>query len=284
MRLRLGEPAPAADETQGRDDMDYERFLRELPGLYEGWGTLEARPRSRRFDQVLAVVQGMTTPGVLQLLNLAVGCLEGEEAYGEVGTFRGATLIGAMLDHPTRRAEAVDNFSEFDADGVNRAALFRNLELFHLSGRVQFHEEDFERYLLGRRARGGPKLGVYLYDGAHDYRSQLMGLLLAVPHLAPRALLVVDDANCAMAQQASVDFLAACPQARVLLELPTPGNGHPSFWNGLLVLAWDESSHNGYDHEALIRFRQQAVVESIYALQYVGLKREGNAIRMVRLE
>jgi protein O-GlcNAc transferase len=264
--------------------VDYERFLRELPGLYEGWGTLQARPRSRRFDQVLAVVQGMTTPGVLQLLNLAVGCLEGEEAYGEVGTFRGATLIGAMLDHPARRAEAVDNFSEFDPGGVNRAALLRHLELFHLTGRVRFHEEDFERYLLGRRARAGPKFGVYLYDGAHDYRSQLMGLLLAVPHLAGRGLLVVDDANCAAAQQASADFLAACPQSRVLLELPTPGNGHPSFWNGLLVLAWDENCRDGCDYEALSRRRRRALVESIYALQHVGLKREGNVIRLVEPE
>jgi hypothetical protein len=120
---------------------------------------------------------------------------------------------------------------------------------------AQFANQDFERYLVERRRRGGPPIGVYLYDGAHDYRSQLLGLLLAVPHLAERALVVVDDANFAAGREATWDFLAACPQARLLLEVRTPGNGHPDFWNGLQVLTWERSGDYGYSTEELATHR-----------------------------
>jgi hypothetical protein len=34
---------------------------------------------------------------------------------------------------------------------------------------------------------------MYFYDGSGEYRSQLMGLLLAEPFLAERALIIVDS-------------------------------------------------------------------------------------------
>jgi hypothetical protein len=212
--------------------MNYERFFERLPGLYEGWGTPAAHPRSTQFQQVLRRVRGMTSAGVLQLLNWAVSCLGPGEAYCEVGCLQGATLIGALLGNPGRAARAADNFCEFEPGGCNRAALLENLSAFGLRPQVRLHEQGFEEFLRAERG-GGLRVGVYLYDGAHDYRSQLLGLLLAVPLLAERALLVVDDSNCPTARQAAWDFMAARPECRLLLDLPTPGNGHPSFWNGL---------------------------------------------------
>jgi protein O-GlcNAc transferase len=139
----------------------------------------------------------------------------------------------------------VDNFSEFDPRGDNRRILGSNLARLGLTERVRFADQNFERYFVERREREGPPVGVYLYDGAHDYRSQLLGLLLAVPFLADRALVVVDDANWIPVRQAISDFLTACPQARLLLEVRTPGNGHPDFWNGLQVLSWEDGQDNG---------------------------------------
>jgi hypothetical protein len=51
------------------------------------------------------------------LTNFAVGCLENDEVYAEVGCYHGATLIGALLNQPTAKALAADNFSEFDLGG-----------------------------------------------------------------------------------------------------------------------------------------------------------------------
>jgi hypothetical protein len=206
--------------------------------MYEDWGKSSVRPRSGRFGEVLARVRGLTTASVLQLLNFAVGLLEAGEAHCEVGCYQGATLIGALLDHADCLAYAADNFSEFNTEGQNYSALLRNLAAFGLEGKVRFHNQDFEEFLVGLR-HSGPKIGVYFYDGAHDYRSQLMALLLVVPLLAERALLVVDDSNCLGVKQAARDFIAARPECRLLLDLPTPGNGDPSFWNGLYVLGWE---------------------------------------------
>jgi hypothetical protein len=261
--------------------MDYQRFGTELPGLYEDWGQPTVRPRSGRWDQVLHRVRGMTTPCVLQLLNAAVGCLEGDEVYAEVGCFQGASLIGALLDHHGRVAYAVDNFALFDPDGSNRARLRANLAAFDLEGRVRFHDQDFGEFLWRQRGRG-PRIGVYYYDGAHDYRSQLLGLLLAVPLLAERALVVVDDANWACVKQATWDFLALRPECRPLWELATPGNCHPTFWNGVYVLAWDADNPADTDWVAVQAEAQPALLGSLDALQWVNVRIRQGLVEVTR--
>src|SRR5258708_1277491 len=107
--------------------MDHQRFPQHLPALYDDWAGPAVRPPSPRFAHALARARGLPAPAVLQLLNFAVACLEGDELYAEVGCFQGATLTGALLGHPARRARAADNFSQFDPQGHNREALLRNL-------------------------------------------------------------------------------------------------------------------------------------------------------------
>jgi hypothetical protein len=245
--------------------MDHQRFLERLPTLYEDWGKPSVRPRSAGYAEVLASMRAMTTANVLQLLNFALEFLEDGEVHCEVGCLQGATLIGALRGRPSCVAYAVDDFSEFNTDGQNHSALLRNLAVFGVDGQVRFHNQDFEEFLLDRR-REGVRIGVYFYDGPHDYRSQLMGLLLAAPLLAERALIVVDDSNCVGVKQAAWDFMAARPECRLLLDLPTPGNGDPSFWNGLYVLGWDAGGDSGYRGDVLRRARQTALLEALNKL------------------
>jgi hypothetical protein len=226
--------------------MNYRQFFRQLPDCYVEWGKPSVQPKTERFQQLLEQVPGMTSANVLQLLNWAVACLEPGEVYCEVGSFQGATLVGALLEHPEAKALAVDNFSEFDPDGQNYARLQHNLARFGLEQQVAFQRCAFEDFFRDQR-RAPPTLGVYFYDGAHDYRSQLLGLLLAKPFLAAQALVVVDDSNCPAVWQANRDFIATQPECRQVLALPTPGNGHPSFWNGLEVLVWDAARAAGPD-------------------------------------
>jgi hypothetical protein len=259
--------------------MNLQTFLAQMPGCYDGWGRPGARPRSPAFQQVLERVRGLTAPGVLQLLNLAVGCLEPGECYGEVGSFQGATLLGALLGRPQARAWAVDDFTEFDPDGTNLATLRQNLSAFGVERQVRLYNEPFEQFFL-RRPGGVPPAGVYFYDGAHDYRSQLLGLLLVRPALADRALLVIDDGNWPYVRQATWDFLAAQPEARLLLDLPTPGNGHPSFWNGLLVLAWDRTRPQPHPGPQVGLDQQPEAIASLYLLQHFHLRRQGDQVRL----
>ena len=252
--------------------MDYQRFIDQLPNLYENWGEDSVRPKSERFQQALDQVQGMTTANVMQLLNFAVECMEPDEIYCEVGSYQGSTLIGALLNHSERMAYAVDNFAEFDPAGENLEKLIDNLSKFNLQDQVYFCNQDFEEFLLElREIKPEEKIGVYLYDGAHDYRSQLLGLLLIKPFLAEKALIIVDDSNWGTVRQANWDFMAANPECQLLLDLRTTGARYPTFsptfWNGLQILSWDVDKSYNYPSSTLLEMRQRHVVKAIYNLQ-----------------
>ena len=73
--------------------MDSDRFLRELPGLFDDFPRSE-HPRDRRFAPVLEL-ENLASENVLALLNLAASCLGPDEAYVEVGVYHGASLIAA---------------------------------------------------------------------------------------------------------------------------------------------------------------------------------------------
>jgi hypothetical protein len=96
--------------------MDYQRFIEQLPTLYDNWGQESVRPKSNQFQHMLEQVTGITTANAMQLLNFAVDCMESNEIYCEVGC-QGATLIGALFDHPDQMAYGVNNFCKFDTSG-----------------------------------------------------------------------------------------------------------------------------------------------------------------------
>lgn len=220
--------------------MDYQKFIQHFPALYENLGQDSVSPKSQQFQPVLEQIKGMTTANVMQLLNWAVNCLEEDEIYCEIGSFQGSTLVGALLNHPNTMAYAVDNFSEFDPSGANLEILMNNLLKFNLEEQVILCNQDFEEFFFDlKQLQSYPKIGVYFYDGAHDYRSQLLGLLLVKPFLADRALIIVDDTNWLDVQQANLDFTGTHPECKLLLDLPTPNNGHHTFWNGIQLFSWD---------------------------------------------
>lgn len=247
--------------------MDYQKFIQQLPHLYTHWGQASIQPQDDRFTAVCQQVAGMTTPNVLQLLNFAVACMEPGEMYCEVGCFQGATLIGALLDHDDRMTYAIDNFSELSSQDENFNQLMQNLAAFNLEEHVFFCNQDFEAFFADlRELQTDDRIGVYLYNAAHDYRSQLMGLLLAKPFLADQALIIVGHSNWDAVQQANWDFIAAHSQCDLLLDLATPENGHPSFWNGIQILKWDVHTNHHYGWSDLEQQRKTPLLQALYAL------------------
>ena len=249
--------------------MDYQRFIETLPDLYYDWNQESVRPKSDQFQQVLEQIKGMTTANVMQLLNFAVECMEPNEIYCEIGCFQGSTLIGSLLKHQDTMAYAVDNFSEFDPSGENIEKLAGNLAKFGLDEQVSFCEQDFEEFFFSLRDfNTEDKIGVYLYNGAHDYRSQLLGLLLVKPFLAEQALIIVDDSNWSAVQQANWDFIAAHPQCQMLLDLPTPEDGHSTFWNGIQVLSWNVRRDYNYDFLEVKKQHDKPFIQALYNWQF----------------
>lgn len=188
--------------------MDYQEFIKVIPDYFENWGQDNVRLKNNRFQNILGNIRGMTTVNVMQILNLALKFLGENEIYCEIGCYQGSTLIGSLLHNNQALAYAADNFSEFDVSGENESILISNLRSFNLESQVNFFNCDFEVFfmdwLLAKQDQEteeslgdlfNSRIGVYFYDGAHDYRSQLMALLLVKPFLADQALIIIDDSN-----------------------------------------------------------------------------------------
>jgi protein O-GlcNAc transferase len=250
--------------------MDYHKFIQKLPDLYENWGREFVKPKSDQFQGILDEINGMTTSNILQLLNFAVECLEDDEIYCEIGSFQGSTLIGALLNNTDKLAYGVDNFSEFDPEGINYDQLVNNLTHFGIEEQILFCNQDFEEFFSDLKEVELPgKIGVYLYDGAHDYRSQLLGLLLVRPFLADRALIIVDDSNGSAVQQANWDFLASCPQCQLLFDFPTPKDQYPTFWGGIQVFCWDINQDFSLNWSEFSQsFRNKPFLKEIYGFSH----------------
>jgi predicted O-methyltransferase YrrM len=207
--------------------MDVERFERELPRLFERFPE-SPRPRDPRFEKVLAAVPGLARENNLALLNLAASFLGPGESYVEVGSYRGTSLVSAMLGNDADFV-AIDDFSFGEATPEGLEA---SLERFGLEGVAILAGDAFE--LLEGGALEGRSVGVYYYDAAHDYDSQLRGLRLVKPHLAREALLVVDDSDWDEVRRATLDYLSGQPNARLLFDIP----GSEGWWEGMQVIAW----------------------------------------------
>ena len=212
--------------------MNSDRFLRELPGLFADFPNSEY-PLDRRFAPVVEEIENLAAENVLALLNLAAACLGPDEAYVEVGVFHGASLIAAMLGNEDKRFVGIDSFAFRDA---SLEKVERNLEHFGLPRPGLLVGDAFE--LVRNGALGDTRIGLWYYDAAHDYESQLEGLRIAEPWLAPGALVIVDDTDWEQVERAMDDYHAEQPRARRVLTIEGKDRGFPQWWEGMQVLEW----------------------------------------------
>lgn len=198
---------------------------------------------------VLSGLSGAVLTGALQRL---ATLFEGDETacYLEIGVFQGLTLLSVAYAAPGLACFGVDNFSLLDADGKNRDIVERRTQKLGVKNATLI-DLDFEAALAGLRDHiGEHRIGVFFIDGSHDYRSQLISLMLAVPFLHPRAVIVIDDANYRHIRQANRDFLMTHPEFALVFE--GYSGGHPDniseaelaraqagWWNGVNIIARD---------------------------------------------
>jgi predicted O-methyltransferase YrrM len=213
--------------------VDAERFLAELPALFEEFPASE-HPRDRRFQPIYEGVENLARENNLALLNLAVSCLGSGEAYVEVGSFHGASLIAAMLGNEEKRIVGIDGFGFRDASVEKVRA---NVARFGLRDPEIVVGDAFE--LVPGGALGDTKVGVWYYDADHSFEAQLEGLRIAEPHLVSGALMIVDDTDWEDVERAMDAYLSEQPRARRVLTIDGNTRGAPQWWEGMQVLVWE---------------------------------------------
>jgi hypothetical protein len=191
-------------------------------------------PRDRSLRPLLDAVPGMATENKLVLLNRAVAHLAPGEVYVEIGCWQGLSVAGAVAHHASAPVFACDDFSEF---GGPRAALTATLARWTAAGQVRFHEMDFRRFLA--RAPWAPaRVGVYFYDGGHDFDDQFVALQAMLPHLAPDAAVIVDDTNWRHVRAANRFFAGHVPGFELVRDVRTASASSPTWWNGVALYRW----------------------------------------------
>jgi predicted O-methyltransferase YrrM len=213
--------------------MNADRFLERLPALFDDFPRSE-HPRDRRFSPVVDGVENLASENVLALLNLAASCLGPDEAYVEVGVYHGASLIAALMGNEDRRFVAVDSFAFRDA---SLEQVESNLARFGVPRPEILVGDVFE--LARDGAFADVPVGVWYYDAAHDYESQVEGLRIAESLLVPGALVIVDDTDWDRVERAMDDYLVEQPRARRILTLDGNARGAPQWWEGMQVLVWE---------------------------------------------
>src|SRR5689334_14306399 len=189
----------------------------------------EERTALYRLLRPLFDVPRMGTFATGALINRAVERMRPEEAYVNVGVWNGFSLLCGLQGHPDKRCVGIDNFSQWS----DRSQSF----LAHFEARKgpahRFFRMDYQDYFAHEHE--GP-IGLYFYDGDHEYEHQLRGLEIAEPFFSEDCVVVVDDTNWGRARQATYDFFAKSDrQYEVLLDVQTAQNEHPTYWNGLMV-------------------------------------------------
>jgi predicted O-methyltransferase YrrM len=222
--------------------MDADGFLAALPGLFDDFPNSEC-PRGRRFDDIIAAVPNLSTENNLALLNLAASSLPSAESYVEVGSFLGASLIGAMRGNEDKDFVAIDRFESttqpFTSSGsqVSREAFDANLNRFGVTGATIIEGDAFE--VLESAQLEGLKVGVFFWDADHTHEGQLRGLRDIQPRLAPGAVLIIDNADRPDVTAAVDEWLLEQPRARLALELGGQRRGQPWWHDGIRILRWE---------------------------------------------
>jgi hypothetical protein len=185
----------------------------------------------------LSTIEGMNSPAIQHTLQLAASLLrDTDEAYFEVGCFNGSSLYAA---------------SRYNNDIIKYACDLKKTE--KLEGNIKyienlsFFEHDFFSLDLEQVLKH--KIGVFYYDGMHEYENLINALTKIEPYLADRAIVLIDDIEFNRTYNACRDFFKRPENVdrwTIVHEFWTPDKfvsvtkGYKdSWWNGLTIAEFE---------------------------------------------
>lgn len=202
-------------------------------------------------NKQLNFLTGFSGEKLLGTLQRMTEVMNNNEVYCEIGVFQGLTLVSVAHANPFKTCIGIDNFAFFDPKLENKSILEDRIKIAGCKN-ISLIESDFEKSTdLLENNLSGRKIGVFFIDGPHDYRSQLLCLLLFEKFLSEDAVIIVDDCNYAHVRQANNDFLLAFKKYALMFQIYThkhPNNMDQSelaesrkgWWNGVNIIVSDK--------------------------------------------
>jgi hypothetical protein len=196
------------------------------------------------------ILSGLSGKKLICLLQQFAIRLKNNDCYLEVGVFQGLTLFSVAKVLNNQLAFGIDNFKQFDRDGKNFSIVEDRIKKLNINNTRIINEDYEDAFNSLEQQLAGKKIGLYFIDGPHDYRSQLMCLLLARPFLTRDVFIIIDDSNYHHVRQANYDFLMTNPEYKLIFEAYSSAHPHNlngnnnielsnNWWNGVNVIVKD---------------------------------------------
>lgn len=193
----------------------------------------------------------MATTHIGLLISLAASCLDDDECYVNIGTWNGYSFFAGFFLNPEKECIGNDNFSlftkEYSVSALEKDKAHRNFgdirENFYSEfNRIKtphaiFKEGNWREFLSDFRSVTDKKVGFYFYDGGHDFESQYDALEMIMPYLSDSAIILIDDVNLSEVEAANNKFMSEHPEFSKIIDIRTPCNRYPTWWNGIQVFA-----------------------------------------------
>jgi hypothetical protein len=231
MRMRVGLPIPsdAPSHVGNFSDSIEARLLRN--------SYCEVIANPSQLPECIQTMEGFSGRKYRALINLVVSRLP-KARYLEVGSWKGSTVCAALHGN-TAQGVCIDNWSEF---GGPRDEFMTNTA--NITSRLRVIEGDFRS--VDYASLG--KFNVYLFDGPHAEEDQRDGIVCALPALAERFLLVVDDWNWLDVRLGTMRGLISSQlKIEAAIEIRTAmDNLHPGIYGNPGIWGPQSDWHNGY--------------------------------------
>ena len=189
----------------------------------------------------LCFYEGMTPPGTRYIINQLCSFIGLNKCYLEIGTHKGSSLCSAAHNN-TVSCYGVDVFApDYENEFLGASIediLKKNISKF---SNIKYFKDDGFKFLKANNSLHGEKVEVYYYDGPHDYKPQYYGILMAMPLLAEKAIILVDDTDHPKIKDPYLATMDACkmyPDNFKKLKIIKSCNVIP---NGLMILEYNKN-------------------------------------------
>lgn len=155
------------------------------------------------------------------IINLIKSYAEGKN-YVEIGVFKGYVL--AEVAEVAKSAVGIDDFSQFDELGENRADTIRRIE-----GKAKLIEGDCYAPNVLKQVR---QPDVIFYDAGHTYEDTKKAIECYGKKLKKGGIMIFDDWNHEPTRLAALDNMT---DFKLIFEQFSPKNADSEWWNGIAV-------------------------------------------------
>lgn len=194
----------------------------------------DEHPKDRRMTIVDEVIgtPDMSVENTRFLINEIVRRVGG--IYLEVGVWAGHSLMSASVYNEDVECMGIENFSQHP----QKERLARSLEA--MSNNVTIYDGSYVD-ILPRMTDYLGKITVYYYDGHHSHKDTLLGLYMAMPLMAPKSYILLDDLIMNQVRHAKNRFVDANDTWEEVFTVVPPRelvikNTYRNWFNGFSVL------------------------------------------------